>query len=112
LPKIVAVTACPTGIAHTYMAAESLERAGKLLGIKVIVETNGAMGVENQLKKQDIEEALAVIIAADARVEMKRFVGKPLIEVPVKQGIINAKKLILDAVESKYEPYVHKDRHE
>jgi fructose PTS system EIIBC or EIIC component len=105
MPKIVAVTACPTGIAHTYMAAESLERAGKLLGVKVIVETNGAIGVENKLKQTDINEAIAVIIAADTKVEMDRFLGKPLIEVPVKQGIKNARQLILDALEGKYQSY-------
>ena len=108
MPKIVAVTACPTGIAHTYMAAEALERAGKLLGIKVIVETNGAIGVENKLKKIDIDEAMAVIIAADSKVEMDRFLGKPLIEVPVKQGIKNARQLIIDALEGKYLIYQDK----
>ncbi len=103
--KIVAVTACPTGIAHTYMAAEMLEKAGKKLGVKVIVETNGAIGVENRLKSHDIEEAVAVIVAADAKVEMKRFQGKPLIEVSVTQGIKNANQLIEDAIQNKYKIY-------
>ncbi len=107
MQKIVAVTACPTGIAHTYMAAEMLEKAGKKLGVKVIVETNGSVGVENRLKPQDILESVAVIIAADARVEMKRFDGKPLIEVSVSQGIKNATKLIQDALENKYSVYSH-----
>jgi fructose PTS system EIIBC or EIIC component len=108
--KIVAVTACPTGIAHTYMAAEMLEKAGKKLGVKVIVETNGSIGVENRLKPQDIEEAVAVIVAADAKVEMKRFSGKPLIEVSVTQGIKNATKLIEDALQNQYSVYTHKSQ--
>lgn len=107
MQKIVAVTACPTGIAHTYMAAEMLEKAGKKLGVKVIVETNGSIGVENRLKPQDIEEAVAVIIAADAKVEMKRFNGKPLIEVSVSQGIKNAKQLVEDALANKFGTYNH-----
>ena len=108
MQKIVAVTACPTGIAHPYMAAEMLERAGKQLGVKVIVETNGSIGVENRLKPQDIAESIAVIVAADAKVEMKRFDGKPLIEVGVSQGIKNAKQLITDALDGKYSVYKHK----
>jgi len=107
IKKIVAVTSCPTGIAHTYMAAEMLEKAGKKLGVQVIVETNGAIGVENRLKTKDIEEAIAVIVAADAKVEMKRFNGKKLIEVSVTQGIKNATKLIEDALSEKYSVYVH-----
>lgn len=106
--KIVAVTSCPTGIAHTYMAAEMLEKAGKKLGVQVIVETNGAIGVENRLKPKDIEEAIAVIVAADAKVEMKRFSGKKLIEVSVTQGIKNATQLITDALNDQYHVYVHK----
>lgn len=105
---IVAVTACPTGIAHTYMAAEMLEKAGKKQGVKVKVETNGSIGVENALKPKEIEEAVAVIIAADARVEMKRFDGKPLIEVSVSKAIKNAAQLIEDALAGKYPTYQHK----
>jgi len=103
--KIVAVTACPTGIAHTYMAAEMLEKAAKKLGVKIIVETNGAIGVENRLKPSDIEESIAVIIAADARVEMKRFNGKPLIEVGVSQAIKNPTQLIQGALSNLYPVY-------
>lgn len=103
--KIVAVTACPTGIAHTYMAAEMLEKAAKKLGVKIIVETNGAIGVENRLKPSDIEESIAVIVAADARVEMKRFNGKPLIEVGVSQAIKNPTQLIQDALSNLYPVY-------
>lgn len=108
MDKIVAVTACPTGIAHTYMAAEMLEKAGKKLGVKVIVETNGSIGVENRLKQSDIDEAIAVIVAADARVEMKRFDGKPLIEVGVSQAIKKASELVQDAIDQKYQTYQHK----
>lgn len=106
---IVAVTACPTGIAHTYMAAEMLEKAGKKVGIKVKVETNGSIGVENALKPQEISDAIAVIIAADARVEMKRFAGKPLIEVSVSKAIKNAPQLIQDALDGTYQIYQPKE---
>ncbi len=102
MAKIVAVTSCPTGIAHTYMAAEMLEKAGKELGVKVIVETNGAIGVENRLKEADIAESIAVIVAADATVPMKRFNGKPLIECGVGYAIKNAKKLVQDALDGIY----------
>jgi PTS system fructose-specific IIC component len=105
MKKIVAVTACPTGIAHTYMAAELLEKAGKKVGVKVIVETNGSIGVENRLSDKDIEESVAVIVAADARVEMDRFKGKPLIEVGVSKAIKEADKLVADALAGKFKVY-------
>ncbi|MGD9910762.1 MAG: PTS fructose transporter subunit IIB [Candidatus Izemoplasmatales bacterium] len=105
MAKIVAVTSCPTGIAHTYMAAEMLEKAGRELGVKVIVETNGAIGVENRLKESDIAESVAVIVAADATVQMKRFNGKPLIECGVSYAIKNAKKLVQDALDGLYPVY-------
>lgn len=91
--KFVAVTACPTGIAHTYMAAEALQIKGKELGYDVKVETRGSVGAENELSQADIDEADAVIIAADAKVPMERFVGKKLIEVPVAEAIKDAKGL-------------------
>lgn len=103
--KIVCVTACPTGIAHTYMAAEMLELTAKQMGITIKVETNGAMGIENKLNSKDIDDAVAVIIAADIHVDMKRFHGKPLIEVPVSKAIFDAKKLIQDAIDGKYPIY-------
>ncbi len=106
--KIVAVTSCPTGIAHTYMAAEMLEKAGKKLGVKVIVETNGSIGVENQLKQKDIAESVAVIVAADARVQMKRFDGKPLVEVGVSYAIKHAVKLVQSALDGEFGIYNHK----
>lgn len=85
--KIIGVCACPAGIAHTYMAAENLERQGKKLGYKVKIETNGSGGVENRLSEEDIKEADYVIIAADTRVEMERFRGKKLLEVSVTDAV-------------------------
>ena len=90
--KVVAVTACPTGIAHTYMAAESLEKVGKQLGHTVKVETQGAMGIENELTAADIKAADYVIFAVDIDVEQKeRFDGRKIIQVPVAQAIKNPK---------------------
>ena len=83
MKKIVAITSCPVGIAHTYMAAENLEKAGNALGVEVKVETHGSIGVENKLSSQDIQEAVGVIIAADTKVDKSRFDGKPLITVGV-----------------------------
>jgi fructose-specific phosphotransferase system IIB component len=85
--KIVGVCACPAGIAHTYMAAESLEICGKQRGYKVKIETNGASGVENALTEEDIKSADYVIIASDTRIEMERFRGKKLIAVSVSDAI-------------------------
>lgn len=96
---VVAVTACPTGIAHTYMAAKSLEETAKKLGISIKVETNGASGVKNELTKDDIENAKGIIIAADKKVEKSRFKGKYIIEVPVAKGIHEPQNLIQQAME-------------
>ena len=87
MKRIVGVCACPAGIAHTYMAAENLERQGKKLGFQVKIETNGSGGVENRLREEDIKEADYVIIAADTRVEMERFRGKKLLEVSVTDAV-------------------------
>ena len=87
MKRIIGVCACPAGIAHTYMAAENLERQGKKLGFQVKIETNGSGGVENQLREEDIKEADYVIIAADTRVEMERFRGKKLLEVSVTDAV-------------------------
>lgn len=92
--KIVAVTGCPTGIAHTFMAEAALEKAAKDLGVEIKIETNGAEGAKNELTSEDIRTATAVIIAADKDVNPDRFNGKPTLEVPVKKGIMEAKKLI------------------
>jgi PTS system fructose-specific IIC component len=93
--KIVCVTACPTGIAHTYIAAEMLKVAGKTLGYKMLIETHGAIGVENKLKSEDIREAIGVIIAADIYIEKNRFEGKKVIEVSTGQAINHPKEIIM-----------------
>lgn len=92
--KILAVTACPVGIAHTYMAAENLQKAGEELGIDIKVETQGSIGVENPLTEQDIAEADGIIIAADKEVSKDRFAGKKLIVTGVQEGIRKPQDLI------------------
>ena len=92
--EILAITACPTGIAHTYMAAESLEKMGEQLGHKVKVETHGQSGVKNKFTKEDIKNAKAVIIAADTKVDLSRFDGKKLVKAKVSDGINKPKELI------------------
>lgn len=95
---VVAVTACPTGIAHTYMAADSLKAKAAELGVDIKVETNGASGAKNVLTSQDIERAEAVIVAADKKVEMERFNGKHVLETKVADGIHIPEKLIEKAL--------------
>ena len=93
--KIVAVTACPTGIAHTYMAAERLERAGKKLGHAMKVETQGAMGIENALAAADVAAADAVLLAAGIAIRgRERFEGKRVAEVTVQEAIRNAEGVL------------------
>ncbi len=92
--RVLAVTACPTGIAHTYMAAEALEKAGAMLGIPVKVETNGSGGVKNRLTAEEIGQADGIIVAADKNVETARFDGKKVLFVPVSDGIHKAEELI------------------
>ncbi|WP_342042753.1 PTS fructose transporter subunit IIABC [Bacillus sp. OTU2372] len=92
--KILAVTACPVGIAHTYMAAENLQKAGAALGIEIKVETQGSIGVENALTDQEIAEADGIIIAADKEVPKDRFAGKKLIVTGVQDGIRKPEELI------------------
>jgi fructose-specific phosphotransferase system IIB component len=94
MSKIVCITACPTGIAHTYIAAEMLKVAGKSLGYTMQIETHGAIGVENKLKDQDIKEAIGVIIASDIHIDKKRFSGKKIIETSTSQAINQAKEII------------------
>ncbi|MEN2768442.1 PTS fructose transporter subunit IIABC [Ornithinibacillus xuwenensis] len=91
---IVAVTACPTGIAHTYMSADSLKAKAAEMGVDIKVETNGSGGAKNVLTADEIENATAVIVAADTNVEMNRFSGKHVIEVPVADGIHKPQQLI------------------
>ena len=96
--QIVAVTACPTGIAHTYMAAEALEEKAKEMNVTIKVETNGSGGTKNALTAKEISECQAVIVAADKNVEMARFAGKPVIQVKVADGINKATDLIKQAL--------------
>lgn len=96
--KILAVTSCPTGIAHTYMAAEGLEKAAKKLGCTVKIETRGSGGAKNVLTEEDIEAADCIIVAADAKVPMTRFEGKRVIECQVSDGINKAEELIKRAI--------------
>jgi PTS system fructose-specific IIB component/fructose-specific PTS system IIB-like component len=88
--KIVAVTACPTGIAHTYMAAEQLEKTAKSLGHQIKVETQGAMGIENELHDVDIRQAEIAILAVDIQIEKReRFQKIRVIQIPVQEAIKN-----------------------
>ncbi|MBZ4662732.1 MAG: system, fructose-specific, subunnit [Caloramator sp.] len=97
--KIVAVTACPTGIAHTYMAAEALERAAKSLGYSIKVETQGSIGIENKISQKEANEADLVIFAADVAVkEENRFKDKAIFRVEAQKVIKNAKAVIEEAV--------------
>ncbi|MFO6495709.1 MULTISPECIES: fructose-specific PTS transporter subunit EIIC [Bacillus] len=96
--KLLAITSCPNGIAHTYMAAENLQKAADRLGVQLKVETQGGIGVENELTEQDIREADAIIIAADRSVNKDRFIGKKLLAVGVQDGIRKPEELIKRAV--------------
>lgn len=107
--RVLAVTACPTGIAHTYMAAESLENMAKKLGISFKVETDGSGGAQNVLTKEEIASAEAIIVAADKNVGMARFNGKPVIQVPVADGIHKAEELLTRAVSGNVPVYHHQE---
>lgn len=109
--QILAVTACPTGIAHTYMAAESLERTAKELGYTIKVETNGSGGDKNVLTPEEIASCDCIIVAADKDVRMARFDGKPVIVTKVANGIHRAKELIEEAESGTISVY-HSDRKE
>ncbi|MGP4040002.1 fructose-specific PTS transporter subunit EIIC [Gracilibacillus sp. D59] len=98
MTKVLAITSCPNGIAHTYMAAENLEKAADEMNIDIKVETQGSIGAENELTASEIEEADAIIIAADKAVEKSRFVGKKLVAAGVQEGIRNPKSLIEKAL--------------
>lgn len=104
--KVLAVTACPTGIAHTYMAAEALEKAGKKLGITIKVETNGSGGAKNVLTKEEIAACDGIIVAADKTVEMARFDGKKVIRTKVSDGIKIPEELI-NRIEAGDAPVYH-----
>ncbi|MGK9265406.1 fructose-specific PTS transporter subunit EIIC [Bacillus inaquosorum] len=96
--KLLAITSCPNGIAHTYMAAENLQKAADILGVSIKVETQGGIGVENELTKEEIREADAIIIAADRSVNKDRFIGKKLLSVGVQDGIRKPEELIQKAL--------------
>ena len=111
-PDVLAVTACPTGIAHTFMAAKALQQAGEKLNISVKVETNGQEGVKNQLTQDDIDHCKCIIVAADKKVEMERFEGKKVIQVPVKDGISKAEELVKKAFKEDAKIYHHEENKE
>ena len=111
-PDVLAVTACPTGIAHTFMAAKALQQAGEALNVSIKVETNGQEGVKNQLTQEDIEHCKAIIVAADKKVEMARFEGKKVIQVPVRDGISKAQELVEKANNGDGEIYHHEEKKE
>jgi len=106
--EILCITACPTGIAHTYMAAEALEKAGQETNHKIKVETQGQSGVKNQLTKEEIQNAKAIIVAADTNVDLSRFNGKKLIKTRVADGIHKPKELIEKAL-SNNAPIYHSE---
>lgn len=103
--RVLAVTACPTGIAHTYMAAESLENKAKEMGISIKVETNGSGGAKNVLTPEEIAQCECIIIAADKEVDMPRFDGKPVITTKVANGIHKAEELLTEATSGKVAVY-------
>lgn len=105
VPKILAVTSCPTGIAHTYMAAEGLEKAAKAVGAGIKIETRGSGGAKNVLSEKEIAEADCIIVAADAQVPMERFDGKRVIECQVSDGIHKADRLLEAALSGEAEIY-------
>ena len=99
--RVLAVTACPTGIAHTFMAAEALEKKGNEMGISIKVETNGSGGVKNRLTAKEIEECDGIIVAADKNVETARFDGKPVLFTKVADGIHKPEELINKVIDGK-----------
>lgn len=105
--RVLCVTACPTGIAHTFMAAEALETTGEKLGYAVKAETNGSGGVKNRLTKEEIEQCDGIIVAADKQVEMARFEGKPVIQVKVADGIHKPEELIQKIIAGEAPIYHH-----
>lgn len=101
--KILAVTACPSGVAHTYMAAESLERAAKKKGIEIKVETQGSIGIENRITIEDVKDADAVILTKDIGIkETERFAGIPVVKVSISDAVKKAEQII-----EKVESYVN-----
>ena len=101
MPYVLAVTGCPTGIAHTYMAAEALEKKARELGCRIKVETRGSGGAKNVLTEEDIENATGIIVAADTKVPLERFKGKPVVITKVADGINQSEKLICQILDGK-----------
>ncbi len=111
--EILGITACPTGIAHTYMAAESLEQMGKELGVSIKIETQGQSGAKNRLTEEEIKKAKAIIIAADVNVDLARFDGKRVLMARVSDGIHKPKELIEKALNQEEEiPIYHHEKNE
>ncbi|WP_432724210.1 PTS fructose transporter subunit IIABC [Staphylococcus equorum] len=110
-PYILAVTACPTGIAHTYMARDALKKQAEKMNVKIKVETNGSGGIKNHITDEDIRRATGVIVAADVNVETDRFDGKNVVEVPVADGIKRPEELIKIAQDTSRKPFVAKGNH-
>lgn len=106
---ILAVTGCPTGIAHTYMAAEAIQKAAKEIGCRIKVETRGSGGVKNLLRREDIEKADGIIVAADTKVPMERFVGKPVIQTKVANGINKPGELLQEIIRGEVPVYEMKN---
>jgi len=104
--KLVAITSCPAGIAHTYMAAEALQMAAKAAGVEIKVETQGSIGAENAITAEDVKSAHAVIIAADTTVDMTRFKGLPVVEASVQEAIKNSKALVEKAMKMQKRDFV------
>lgn len=101
--KFLAVTACPSGVAHTYMAAESLERAAKKKGIEIKVETQGSIGIENRITMDDVKDADAVILTKDIGIkEAERFEGIPVVKVGIGDAVKKADQII-----EKVEAYIN-----
>lgn len=98
--RILAITACTAGIAHTYIAKEKLENAARALGDSIKVETQGSIGVEDELTAEDIKEADVIIISADIRVNKERFAGKPVVEVPIST-VMKSPKAIISKIHEK-----------
>ncbi|WP_294536191.1 fructose-specific PTS transporter subunit EIIC [uncultured Pseudoflavonifractor sp.] len=109
MPRVLAVTACPTGIAHTYMAAEALEQAARAMGCPIQVETNGASGAARVLTPEEIAACDGIIVAADREVDMARFDGRPVLRVPVASGISRPAALIQAVLDGKAPVYHDKD---
>lgn len=112
--ELLGITACPTGIAHTYMAAEALEKMGNELGIPIKVETQGQAGAQNVITEEEIKKAKAIIVATDVNVDLSRFDGKRVLKTSVSEGIHKPKELIEKAIntENKIPIYHNKDAEE